>query len=86
MAANVPPTVWSNAVLPGGQVCAVPTHDNPDGICGMPVESEPCREHTRCTKCNHGGDDHDAGECWVKTDGEQCPCGWYTPAYEEAAR
>lgn len=26
----------------GGYVCAEPVADNPDGICGMPVESEPC--------------------------------------------
>lgn len=44
-----PPTTWSDAVPPGGQVCAVPMPDRPDRICGMPVESEPCPEHTcRC--------------------------------------
>lgn len=31
-----PNAVWSDAVAPGGYVCAV---------CGMPVESEPCPEH-----------------------------------------
>lgn len=46
-----PPTIWSDAVPPGGQVCAAPVsdRDQPDGICGMPVESEPCPVHTcRC--------------------------------------
>lgn len=37
--------VWSSACAPGGYVCAVPDPDRPDGICGMPVESEPCAEH-----------------------------------------
>jgi len=43
--AEAAPTVWSDAVAPGGEVCAVPMPERPDGICGMPVESEPCREH-----------------------------------------
>lgn len=29
----------------GGYVCAAPTPGYPDGICGMPTESEPCPEH-----------------------------------------
>lgn len=29
----------------GGYVCAEPMTDLPDGICGMPVESEPCDIH-----------------------------------------
>lgn len=29
----------------GGYVCAEPDPDRPDGICGMPVESEPCTIH-----------------------------------------
>lgn len=29
----------------GGFVCAEPEPDLPDGICGMPVESEPCTIH-----------------------------------------
>jgi hypothetical protein len=41
-----PPTIWSDAVPPGGQVCAVPVSDKPGEICGMSVESEPCPEHT----------------------------------------
>lgn len=41
-----PPTVWSDAVAPGGEVCAVPVPGLPDGICGTPTESEPCPEHT----------------------------------------
>lgn len=41
-----PPTTWSDAVAPGGQVCAVRIPGRPNGICGMPVESEPCPEHT----------------------------------------
>jgi hypothetical protein len=85
MAAENPPTVWSDAVAPGGMVCAVPIPGKPEGVCGMPVESEPCTEHARCVKCNHGGMDHDAGECWAKVDGEQCPCWWYTPAFEVTA-
>ncbi|TDB83421.1 hypothetical protein E1264_28500 [Actinomadura sp. KC216] len=47
--------VWSDAAAPGGYVCAAPVPpggpglDMPDGsrVCGMPVESEPCREHGR---------------------------------------
>ena len=37
--------VWSDACAPGGYVCATPDPDRPDGICGMPVESEPCPDH-----------------------------------------
>jgi hypothetical protein len=40
-----PPTVWSDAVPPGGMVCAVYAPGRPDDICGTPVESEPCPEH-----------------------------------------
>jgi len=29
----------------GGYVCAEPAPALPDGICGMPVESEPCNIH-----------------------------------------
>ncbi|MEU9837331.1 hypothetical protein AB0D67_37840 [Streptosporangium sp. NPDC048047] len=29
----------------GGYVCAAPVPTGPEGICGMPVESEPCPEH-----------------------------------------
>lgn len=40
------PVRWDTAVPPGGWVCAVPAAGrNPEGICGMPVESEPCPEH-----------------------------------------
>jgi HPt (histidine-containing phosphotransfer) domain-containing protein len=39
------PVTWSSAVAPGGTVCAVPDPDCPDGICGNPVESEPCDRH-----------------------------------------
>jgi hypothetical protein len=38
------PVQWSDACAPGGMVCAVPSPSRPDGICGMPVESEPCGE------------------------------------------
>ena len=41
------PEVWSDAVPPGGYVCAAPDPDRPDGICGMPVESEPCLDHAK---------------------------------------
>lgn len=37
--------VWSDACAPGGYVCAAPDPERPDGICGMPVESEPCNLH-----------------------------------------
>jgi hypothetical protein len=36
---------WSGACAPGGWVCAWPDPNGPDGICGTPVESEPCTEH-----------------------------------------
>jgi len=39
------PEVWSDAVPPGGMVCAVPDDLTADGICGNPVESEPCNRH-----------------------------------------
>lgn len=39
------PVRWSPACAPGGMVCAVPDRLRPDGICGNPVESEPCGEH-----------------------------------------
>lgn len=39
------PVAWSDACAPGGMVCAVPDPGRPDGICGRPVESEPCGEH-----------------------------------------
>jgi hypothetical protein len=83
MAADTPPTVWSDAVAPGGEVCAVLVLGKPEQICGMPVESEPCPEHARCVRetCGHDGMDHDAGECWAVVDGVQCPCSWYTPAW-----
>lgn len=56
-AGTYPPTMWSDAVPPGGQVCAAPMPDRPDGICGMPVESEPCQEHTcRCARGLVGDD------------------------------
>jgi hypothetical protein len=45
MAAESAPTVWSDAVPPGGMVCAAPFPHRPGEICGMPVESEPCRVH-----------------------------------------
>lgn len=37
--------VWSDACAPGGYVCGAPDPGKPDGICGMPVEDEPCAEH-----------------------------------------
>lgn len=83
MSTTSPPTVWSEDVWPGGMVCAVPV---PGGVCGMPVETEPCREHTRCTTCGHEDPDHDAGECWARSNGEQCTCGWYLPAWKAAGR
>jgi hypothetical protein len=39
------PVRWSDACAPGGMVCAVPDPSRPDGICGVPMESEPCGEH-----------------------------------------
>lgn len=45
MSETYPPTVWSDACAPGGMVCAVPNPRSLDGICGYPVESEPCPEH-----------------------------------------
>lgn len=37
--------VWLSEPPPGGWVCATPVPGLPGGICGMPVESEPCPEH-----------------------------------------
>lgn len=39
------PAMWSGAVAPGGMVCAMPDDLTADGICGNPVESEPCGRH-----------------------------------------
>lgn len=36
---------WVVIGLVGGWVCAEPDPAFPDGICGMPVESEPCNVH-----------------------------------------
>ena len=36
---------WIVVDLVGGYVCAEPDPGLPDGICGMPVESEPCDIH-----------------------------------------
>jgi len=47
---NGNPVIHSGAVAPGGWVCAVPVPGNPDHICGMPVESEPCTEHGETVK------------------------------------
>ncbi|MEV0214254.1 hypothetical protein [Micromonospora sp. NPDC050695] len=41
-----PPVTFDPSVPPGGFVCAVPMADMPGGICGMPVESEPCDVHS----------------------------------------
>lgn len=40
------PTAWDASVPPGGQVCAAEVPDAPDGRCGMPVETEPCPDHS----------------------------------------
>ena len=77
MAAEAP-TVWSSEAWPGGVVCAVPLNGE---ICGMPAETVPCPEHTRCVNCNHDDPDHDAGECGARMNGEQCSCSRYTPAW-----
>lgn len=37
--------LWSDLDPPGGWVCAWPDPDSVYGICGMPVESEPCPQH-----------------------------------------
>jgi hypothetical protein len=43
---NGHPTAWVICMEVGGYVCAAPDPSAFDGICGMPVESEPChREH-----------------------------------------
>lgn len=84
MSINEAPTVWSSAVPPGGYVCAVPVPDNPDGICGMPAESEDCTEHTACVNCTHP-DDHENG-CPARLNGEPCPCPGYLPAWKANTR
>lgn len=40
------PERWVSISGIGGFVCAVPDPAGPDGICGMPVEDEPCDRHT----------------------------------------
>lgn len=39
--------VWLVIGGVGGYVCGEPVADRPDGICGMPVETEPCPNHDR---------------------------------------
>lgn len=39
------PYVWIDDPEPGGTVCGHSVPAAPDGICGQPVESEPCTEH-----------------------------------------
>ncbi len=34
--------VWVDDPAPGGYVCGKPDSARPSGVCGMPVESEPC--------------------------------------------
>ncbi|MGW3369752.1 hypothetical protein ACWDOR_43270 [Streptosporangium canum] len=36
---------WVVYMEVGGYVCAAPMATGPDGICGMPTETEPCPEH-----------------------------------------
>lgn len=46
-----PGKVWDDSVAPGGWVCAWPHPDTASGICGYPVESEPCtRDHVATIK------------------------------------
>jgi hypothetical protein len=40
----------------GGYVCAVPDERYADGICGMPVEDEPCPYHVAPAAGTGGGD------------------------------
>lgn len=40
------PEVWSDDAAPGGMVCSRASSTSSGGICGMPVESEPCPEHS----------------------------------------
>ena len=53
--------IWDGSCAPGGYVCARPVPGNPDGICGMPVESEPCPEHEpddiTCGQADEPGED-----------------------------
>lgn len=37
--------LWLPLPLPGGWVCGEPDDTRPDGVCGMPIESEPCTDH-----------------------------------------
>lgn len=60
------PAVWSNAAAPGGMVCGYPVADRLDGICGMPVESEPCTGHAQrppaaCPVCGREPRDQEYG-------------------------
>lgn len=44
-AARRAPVVWSDAVAPGGWVCAAPAADMPKEICGWPAGGDGCPEH-----------------------------------------
>lgn len=37
--------LWLPLPLPGGWVCGEPDDAQPDGMCGMPIESESCNVH-----------------------------------------
>jgi hypothetical protein len=37
--------LWLPFPLPGGWVCGEPDDSTEDGMCGYPVESEPCPVH-----------------------------------------
>lgn len=39
-----------------------------------------------CVNCGHDGDDHDAGQCSARMNGELCFCPGYTPAEKAASR
>lgn len=40
------PERWVICMGVGGYVCAAPDSTGPEGICGYPVEDEPCPKHT----------------------------------------
>jgi len=47
------PSLWISDPMPGGWICAEPDGRCADGICGDPIESEPCQRHGPPRVCNH---------------------------------
>ena len=82
---NGRPAIWSAAVPPGGMVCAAPDRLQPDGICGRPVESEPCDRHEPPATATPGQAAYEARYRNFATDEDWSPPPWPDLTDEERA-